>query len=97
MPWITKLPLVRSFRIPKGPEVRLVTPIEGVSFQVLRKSRGRLMPVSQLSEVEKVPARVWSTATESVGSGVLSFGILVEMPGDLLVEPVDDIDRSSAR
>ena len=75
-PWVTQAPSVRWFLTAKGPEVVLVMPTDGVSFQVLRNASGRLMPVSQLSSVEKLPADTPLRLIESVGSGVRSFGIL---------------------
>ncbi len=74
--WNTHAPPVARFRIPKnGLSVdALATPMVGCSFQVLRASRGRLMPVSQLSPVWKLPGKTEYTSTESFGSGVEKSG-----------------------
>ena len=62
----------------KAPEVELVMPRVGWSFQLLLNSVGRLMPVSQLSSLEKSPTVAWFTVMESVGSGVEGSGIFWE-------------------
>src|SRR5512135_2226017 len=73
-PCTTNAPSVWAFRTAKAPEVALVMPSVGVSFQLLRASRGRLIPVSQLISVENLLASTWLKVTESVGSGVRSLG-----------------------
>src|SRR4029453_14379683 len=77
LPWRTNFPPVRAFRTAKcWPASGLVMPTLGVNFQGKRKKIGRLIDVSQSSEVEKLPFRNWVTLIESFGSGVSRLGTL---------------------
>ncbi len=58
------------FRTANGPEVVFPTPTTGWSFQDPRNSTGRLIPVSQSSEVSKSLWKNRRTRRLSVGSGV---------------------------
>src|SRR5574338_468259 len=74
--WNTHAPAVLRLRTAKNWlwVDALATRMLGCSFQVERKSSGRLMPVFQLRPVWKSPAADRYTVTESKGSGVSRLG-----------------------
>src|SRR5687768_17368371 len=69
-PCRTQAPSVFRLRRANGPLVVLEIPSDGWSFHELRKRIGRLMPVSQSSELSKSPEKSCVTTSESLGSGV---------------------------
>src|SRR6185437_6004725 len=74
LPWRTKLPLVLRFRMANGPAVVFPMPTTGWSFHEPRNRTGRLMPVSQSTELSKLLRKVRRTRTLSLGSGVDGSG-----------------------
>src|SRR5262249_48355656 len=75
-PCRTQSPFVLWLRIRNAPLVVFAIFTLGCNFQVRLRIVGRLIPVCQSRSELKEPIDTWETVILSVGSGVLSSGIL---------------------